>query len=173
MTVEFAGSANISDSIISGSPIPINATMPIGSFRDMLNSESNGDDVLSIALSRSPEAQAPSVELRVESLFIAITPIPVSEVAHWPSPRFAHVSQATAVMPTTGTGILQRSPVVAVPACVVFMSWLIIWAANPTFVRSMIPLMAIPVAPMTCGVKPMFNCVISTSQGTTVSTEQA
>ena len=38
---------------------------------------------------------------------------------------------------------------VAVPACVVFMSWLIIWAANPTLVKSMTPAIAVPVAPMT------------------------
>ena len=61
MTVELAGSANTSVSITSGAPIPINATTPIESIRDMLNSESAGEEVLSIALSKSPEDQFPLV----------------------------------------------------------------------------------------------------------------
>ncbi len=67
---------------------------------------------------------------------------------------------------------VQMSPTVAAPACVVLRSCPIAPAENPALVKSMMPEIAVPVAPTTCGWNGMLVVVTSMSHGVLVSAEQ-
>ena len=133
----------------SGAPRPIKATTPRGFSSEMLNAGSAGCIVLDIAASSVPSGKSAVGNGVPAAPLAAMMPAPVSDVAQ---AAYAPMAQFTPIAPSHGIETppaAQMSGTVATPACVVFMSWLIICAANPTLVRSMIPAIAVPVAPMT------------------------
>ena len=81
ITVEFAGSAVTSESIVSGAPSPMNATTPSGFSREMSNAGSAGCIVPDIAMSRVPSGKSAVGKVSPLAAFSPMIPWPVVEPA--------------------------------------------------------------------------------------------